>query len=156
MVATPYTGTGGYVDRPASRERAEREAADGTLSDRQTAILDTLHGCGVGGATWREIGARLNLHHGQVSGALSNLHTAGRVTMLRRTANRCHVYVHADYKYAFGLDERWDEPARTKTGVTRQRLQHLRQVCEQAVVDGWTYENRQRIVDALAALDTPV
>ena len=153
-LSTPYNGTGGYVERPASRERAEQEAADGTLSARQTAVLAALHECGVGGATWREIGTRLGLHHGQVSGCLSNLHTAGKVTMLRRTANRCHIYVHADYKYAFGLDERWDQPARTKTGTNRERLEHLRHVCQQAVVDGWTYDNRQQIVDALRALDT--
>jgi hypothetical protein len=38
---TPYQDTGGHAGSEASRERAETEAHDGTLADRQQRILIT-------------------------------------------------------------------------------------------------------------------
>ena len=145
--------TGGSVNRPASRQRARDEADDGTLTARQTAILNLLHEAGHHGMTWRDIGFRLGLHHGQVSGALSNLHACGQVTMLRATHNRCHPYVHGDYRHAWGIDERWDTPTRTRAGERRTAHEQLRHVCQQAVVNGWTDADHDAIVTALAALE---
>ena len=71
---TYYGQTGGFVARPASVDRAMREIATGKLSERQAQILDLLDDAGFCGLTWQGCGDLLGLHHGQISGALSNLH----------------------------------------------------------------------------------
>lgn len=153
----PYNGTGGYVNRPASKERAVREAKDGTLSARQQAVLQALREAGPTGATWRTLGQLLNLHHGQVSGVLSNLHKAGLVFMLRKQRdNRCHPYVVADYRHNYRDGEVWDRPVQTRAGERRQLLEQLLAQCYDASVLGWSnYHCTEisRIVDRVIAHD---
>lgn len=152
----PYNETGGYVNRPASQERAIREATDGTLSARQQAVLTALIEAGAAGATWRTIGQSLGLHHGQVSGALSNLHKAGVVFMLRRQENRCHPYVAFRYRWAYTDDQVWDEPVQTRAGQRKALLDDLHETCAMAVEWGFPagmQEAISMIVDRLAQHD---
>ena len=111
--------TTGSVDRPASRDRAQREANDGTAADRALQILNILtHE--PRGLTWGEVADRLGLHHGQASGALSNLHKTGRVFMLRTKRGKAHPYCHAHFRDAYPEAERFDTPAQTHAGKTRE------------------------------------
>lgn len=111
--------TTGSVDRPASRDRAQREANDGTAADRALQILNILtHE--PRGLTWGEVADRLGLHHGQASGALSNLHKTGRVFMLRTKRGKAHPYCHAHFRDAYPDGERFDTPAQTHAGKTRE------------------------------------
>jgi hypothetical protein len=89
--------TGGWSGTDTSQARARREAADGTLSARQTAVLRYLDDSGRSGATWKETADALDLHHGQASGALSNMHHSGRIRLLDLIRHRCHVYVLPEY-----------------------------------------------------------
>jgi len=142
---TPYNGTGGYVERPASMERAVREAEDGTLSARQQAVVDALCATGVKGATWRTLGQLLNLHHGQVSGVLSNLHKAGEVFMLREQQDRCHPYVLRIYRNMHNDDNVWDKPVETRAGQRKALLDNLYATCAKAVDDGWSWVLQEAI-----------
>lgn len=45
------------------------------------------------GITWRELAERTGWHHGQASGALSNLHRSGLAVRLAERRHRCGVYV---------------------------------------------------------------
>lgn len=120
----PYAGTAGYVNQPASKDRANREAATGEATERAKQILRTLaqHPAGL---TYQQVGDLLNLHHGQSSGALSILHKNGVVFMLRKKINRCHVYVHSDQRGKYEDAERIDEPASTVSGRRRKELEQL-------------------------------
>ena len=118
----PYNDTQGYVSRQASRERAVEEALSGTAEHRQRMVMGFLGSAGQRGATWKEVGTALNLHHGQVSGCLSVLHGAGRVFMLRSKRDKCHPYVSASFKSMFTDAERFDEPTRTRSGNMNERL----------------------------------
>lgn len=122
--ALTYAGTAGAVNQPASQQRAKREATSGAATERARLILAVLaelpHG-----ATWKQLGAVLGLHHGQVSGALSNLHKSGHVFMLHQQRDKCHLYVHAKFRVNYKPDERIDEPAQTKAGKRNQDIQRL-------------------------------
>lgn len=88
-----YAGTEGSSGSDASHERAEAEAADGTASARQRLILAELEYAGASGMTWRELGTNLGLHHGQVTGSLSNLHKGQKIARLTVKRDRCSLYV---------------------------------------------------------------
>lgn len=148
-----YNGTGGFVARPASRERAIREVQDGTLSARQKAIRVRLATAGRHGMTWKELGDLLGLHHGSVSGALSNLHKMGAVFMLREQRDRCHPYVHAMYRDWFAEDERYDEPVRTKRTQRNDLLEELLNTCREAVENGWSASMQQAVTSVVSMLD---
>ena len=103
-----YNGTQGFVPRQTSR-------------DRLTPNLETVHDAVVQkvlmGATWKEVATMLNLHHGQASGALSNLHRLGRVFVFSgERRDGCQVYVADVWRNAFQDDECLDSPAITKSG----------------------------------------
>jgi DNA-binding MarR family transcriptional regulator len=89
----PYAGTSGWSGSSTSRERAERQDKDGTTSKRQRAVLDALNTFGEHGATWTELGSLLDLHHGSISGVLSNLHREGLLCRLKTRRGRCQIYV---------------------------------------------------------------
>jgi len=119
-----YNNTQGYVNQPASKDRANREASTGISNERSERILATIiHNAD--GWTWKELGQHLGLHHGQISGALSNLHKAGMVFMLREQRNRCHPYVHANYRDQYSPDQRIDEPVRTSSNKRKDDLEEL-------------------------------
>lgn len=153
---TPYNGTGGYAGTDTSRERAEREAADGTLADRQHQILDYLLHCGVVGGTWHQLSIELELHHGQVSGALSNLHKAGEVFMLRQRHNRSHPYVHNKYRAFYSDAEVHDSPKTTKAGRRRVVIDELVAACRDAVDGGFTEERQSKIAELLGRYESSI
>ena len=124
-----YGETAGYVQRTSSKERAIREVKDGTLSKRQQLLLLFLEAAGTDGLTWHELANITGLHHGQVSGALSNLHSAGVVFMLRTQRNKCHPYVYKDFRNNFINAETHDEPVRTRSATRLALLSELLEVC---------------------------
>lgn len=124
----PYNNTEGYVSRQASRERAVEEAVSGIAAQRQRMVLAYLMRCGERGATWKEASTALNLHHGQISGCLSALHTGKKVFMLRQKRGRCHPYIHADYRSAYHDGQRFDEPAKTRSGDINQRIARANEI----------------------------
>jgi len=48
------------------------------------------------GATWYEVAEHLGIHHGSASGALSNLHKAGRIVRTTDRRGRSEVYMIAE------------------------------------------------------------
>lgn len=121
-----YAGTSGFVNQPASIARATTEAATGISTERAQKILNTIADS-FDGWTWRELAEQLHLHHGQISGALSNLHKSGHVFMLREQRNRCHPYVHSIYRDQYTPEQRIDEPVKTKSN---QRLTDLEELLD--------------------------
>ena len=93
----PYDGTEGWSGSDTSRERAYADATSGTASKRQRDILDHLGRFDTAGATWAEVAAALNLHHGQASASLSALHQAGRIERLVERRGRSQIYVLPQY-----------------------------------------------------------
>lgn len=97
--ALPYIdadgiATTGHVAAGPSRERAQREAEDGTAAARQRSILGMLKEAGSIGLTWKEIADKTGQHHGQVSGALSAMHKEGQIVALKMDRrNGSGVYV---------------------------------------------------------------
>jgi hypothetical protein len=121
----PYAGSSGHVDRDASEQRAVRERDSGVVSERAFTVLTELKLRGLSGGTWQELGSVLGLHHGQISGCLSVLHKAGRVFTTRAQRGRCHVYVHADFRYFYAATQRHDQPAVTKSTARREALEQV-------------------------------
>lgn len=89
----PFGGTEGWSGSDTSRERAYRDATDGTAGQRQRDVLDYLMGAEGYGATWSEVATGLSLHHGQASASLSSLHLAGRIERLKQRRGRSQIYV---------------------------------------------------------------
>lgn len=114
-----YGETAGFVSHGASRDRAVAEARSGAFTKRARQILDLLES-NPDGLTWRELGARLNLHHGQVSGALSNLHRREMVFMLHKQRDRCHPYVHVKFRDRYRILDRIDHPSTSTANVARR------------------------------------
>jgi len=121
-----YAGTSGYVNQPASLARAITEANNGTSTERARHIMTYL-AYKQEGMTWRQLAETMNLHHGQISGALSNLHKSGHVFMLRQQRNKCHPYVHSIYRDQYTPEQRIDEPVKTKSN---QRLTDLEELLD--------------------------
>lgn len=116
---TAYGDTTGYVNVDTSRDRAIAEADSGTVSYRARAILDILR-LHPDGLTWKELSDILDMHHGQVSGALSNLHRLGHVFMLTAKRNRSHPYCADKYRNWYDDHERIDKPTRTTASLLRE------------------------------------
>lgn len=126
----PYNGSAGHVARDASIDRAVRERDTGVVSERAFLVLAELNRRGSRGGTWQELGEALGLHHGQISGCLSVLHKAGRVFTTRAQRNRCHVYVHSEFRSGFDPDQRIDEPAVTRASARKQALEDVLSAAE--------------------------
>ena len=147
--ALTYAGTAGAVNQPASQQRAKREASNGAVTERARLILRLLE-AKPEGMTWKELGSVLNLHHGQVSGALSNLHKTGHVFMLQAQRNKCHPYCHATWRVNYTTDQRIDEPAQTKAGKRNADFQRLLQLIETGVAMGRIKDSEvQRLANQL-------
>jgi hypothetical protein len=107
----------GFVNRPASRDRAEYEKISGVWSDRKSLIWSEIMKAGSIGKTWRDL-ARIfpGLHHGQISGTLSKLHQEGKIFALRiKNEDRCHPYIDGAFRHFYHVRERFDEPIKTQT-----------------------------------------
>ena len=118
------------VQVPASQARAARLDRTGEFREWAEAVLRCLDGYGYQGATWQELGATLNLHHGQISGRLSKMHEHGLVFTLQTTRNHCHPYVHWKYRDCWRAEERRDAPVKTKAAQDAERLRRAREAAE--------------------------
>lgn len=96
--ALEYDRTEGHNAAPASVERAERRAADGTASQVQVLILGDLQRRGFLGSTCHEAEARLGISHESYTGARTNLHRRGDVMRLTERRDRRHVYVLPEFR----------------------------------------------------------
>lgn len=122
--AMPYSGTAGFVSQPASAQRAQSEARTGEATARARRVLSVLESHPAG-LTWKQLSTLMNLHHGQVSGALSTLHKSGHVFMLQTQRDRCHPYCHATHRLNYADAERIDQPTQTKAGKRKDDLEQL-------------------------------
>jgi len=148
----PYNGTGGFAKgSPTSQERAMREASSGALSRRQRLVLAYLERCGLTGATWQEAGEHLELHHGQISGALSNLHRAGLVFQIYTKRNKCLPYVHSCYRPYFS-DEARRDTVLTRRTPDKNEVGPLVFAALNAIADeyGINYESLRKIPEVEA------
>lgn len=150
---TPYRGTGGSVPREASIARAEHDVKSGKLGARQELVLSKLRRAGIIGATWKELGQELNLHHGQISGVLSNLHKEGRVFMLRHMRDGSHPYCHKGIQGHFQPEQIWKMPTRTSGTAYREAYWELREAVEACRKSGFSNTDINRLLDVLAGTD---
>lgn len=135
-----------HVQVTASRDRATRLAQSGEWTDRKVAILSMVFDACMHGLTWKEIADRTGLHHGQVSAVLSVLHRDGMVFALETTRQRCHPYVHAQWRDEFAAEVRRDTPARTKAGELREQIEQRDRLLDEmrrqwAVVEAYAFEH---------------
>lgn len=93
----PYAGSSGWSGSSTSKDRADREDSSGITGRRQREVLLLLREARENGMTWNEVGSRLGLHHGQVSGALTGLHKTGRIVRLSESRNRSKIYALAEF-----------------------------------------------------------
>jgi hypothetical protein len=95
----PYRGpSSGWSGTDTSQARAERRDTNGATRGLQGRLLRVVEGLGPRGITVAEARRLIpHEHHGSISGALSNLHLAGRLACLVDTRDRCHIYVTPDY-----------------------------------------------------------
>jgi hypothetical protein len=91
----PVRSYAGHSTGPSSSSEAMAYADAHSITAKvQRTVLNSLAERGKRGMTvsdFRHIYP--NLHHGQVSSALSALHLRGHIAMLEEKRNRCHVYV---------------------------------------------------------------
>lgn len=93
----PYNGTSGWSGSQASEQRAKQADSTGLTARRQLDTLNQLERAEAAGLTWQELAFHFGWHHGQASGALSNLHKGGHIERLVEKRNKCHVYVLPDW-----------------------------------------------------------
>lgn len=85
---------------------------------------------GKSGATYKEIGSVLELHHGQISGVLSNLHSQGLVFILRaKRKDGCAIYVSHLYRDAYQDAQVIDQPPQHTAKERQLILEELFQAC---------------------------
>ena len=141
----PYAGTEGHSESTASRDRAHSEAGDGTASARQTTILRCLQIRGERGATWNELAAALDLHHGQVTGSLSSLHKDGQISRLTERRGRSSIYVLPEFE-----DGRKTAPQGRRTAPERDLRPIIQEAIEEYMLDGFDGYCRQRDIPSTA------
>jgi len=121
----------------------------GSISERQRLILQALMYEGTNGATWKELGKHLNLHHGQISGALNGLHQLGFVFMLRTKKDGCHLYVSHLCRDQFTDEQVHDTPPPNKGKQRRQLLDDLFSECLKIRTNGSNDYRTSTISDLL-------
>ena len=102
LPVTPYNGTGGWSGTDTSKARAEYDVRTGNLSRTQLLVIKALGeaqylGCIVHDIKIPKKNGDGYMHHGSVSGALSNLHMNGKIDRLQLKRNGCHIYVLPQY-----------------------------------------------------------
>jgi hypothetical protein len=106
----PYNGTSGWSGTNTSENRALNNDRSGRTSEVQGEVIYQLGLSGGDGLTWKELSEYTDWHHGTVSGALSVLHKAGKISRLLETRNRCRVYVLTEYVYGRETDSQGRKP----------------------------------------------
>ena len=93
-----YNGTSGWSGSETSKQRALTEDASGKTAHVQQSVLHAVAAAGFSGVTVAELRDLFpGNHHGSISGALTNLHRAGRIMRLSETRDRCKIYVLPDF-----------------------------------------------------------
>jgi hypothetical protein len=149
-----YDGdTAGWSGTDTSRERAYAEKESGELSKRLEMIVERVKASGSAGMTWRELATETGLHHGQVSGALSNLHRKGLVFITDERRGRCHVYYHQHQAWRFL--KRYDSPPMTSRATKQALLEELWEVVEEMVAADVRYGTTisTKVIDVLERLE---
>jgi hypothetical protein len=111
MIKGAYNGTQGYVQVDTSIER---------LTPNLESVMVAINERDLQGMTWKELALYKGWHHGQASGALSNLHKLGYVFTTSEKRNGCHVYVDSVFNSWWEDEERNDKPVRTKASLNKQ------------------------------------
>lgn len=109
-----------FVERDASVLRAATLKRTRLYESRRQRVAQLLAERDVHGMTWRELGAAMGLHHGQISGLLSSMHAAGDLFALRAMRDKCHPYVLCAWRDRFSDDECIDQPATTSAARNRR------------------------------------
>lgn len=144
-----YNGRSGAVNASdTSRERADRDDAEGTTQARVNEVVQHLL-LRRDGMTWPELAAVLKLHHGQVSGCLSMMHKAGLVFALRAKRDKCHPYVHVSYRDTYAETERIDRPVKTKATQEKEALEALLRAVD-AILEANTWDTIRALRTARA------
>ncbi len=119
------------------------------ITERQRLILQALMYEGTDGLTWKQLGKILNLHHGQISGALNGLHQLELVFMLRTKKDGCHLYVSHLCRNQFADEQVYDAPPPNKGKQRRQLLDELFTECLDIRASGSNDYNTSAISDLL-------
>lgn len=106
----PYNNSSGWSGTDTSKNRADTQDVTGLTGKTQNDTLYELSLAGEDGLTWKELSQILDLHHGAVSGALSVLHKAGKISRLLETRSRCRVYVTNEYVLGRETDSQGRKP----------------------------------------------
>ena len=146
---TPYLGTGGSVPRDTSIARAAKDVKSGKLGERQNLVLKILRRVGDTGATWSELGIEMGLHHGQISGVLSNLHKEGRVFMLKETRLGSHPYCHQGIRGHFQAEQIYDTPTRTAGTVYKEAFYEVAGAAQACIDSGFTHKDSEALIEVL-------
>lgn len=141
----------GFVNRPASRDRAEHESRSGIWSNRKALILSEIMKAGSRGMTWRDLWKIFpNLHHGQISGVLSKLHQEGKIFALRsKRDDRCHPYIDESFRHLFDVHHRFDHPIKTQTSRDAEIGREVRRIFAKYPHIGATYFTELHFHDGL-------
>jgi hypothetical protein len=127
-----YEGTSGAVARQTSIDREAYERDAGETKARAIRVMVILNDYGAEGRTWKELQVvyearyKVQLHHGQISGLLSNLHKDGQVftsPLVKR--KNCFAYIDCRFKDQYEDGNRFDNPVQTKAGIRRAALEEL-------------------------------
>jgi hypothetical protein len=78
---------------------------------------------------WSDLAGILNLHHGQISSVLSNLHHAGVIFQTLTPRNRCLPYVHG--KFRDRHNDRRDEPIKRAQAVPPHAQQTIQDTIDE-------------------------
>lgn len=87
------TRTGGWSGAISSQERAVRDARTGRVRERQASVMAYMEQRKYMGVTHKDLTDHFQWHHGVTSGALSNLHGAGRIHRLALSREGSRIYV---------------------------------------------------------------
>lgn len=93
MIEYPNGHGSGHAGNDTSRERQQREDADGTTKRRQLQTLELVEAAGRWGITSAELENQLGVGHGQASSALSHLHRASKIARIKERRHRQEIYV---------------------------------------------------------------
>lgn len=150
------TATAGHAGSDTSRERAEREARDGTVGARQRKTLDLLSQARVRGLTWKDLSDATGWHHGQSSGVLSVLHKTGAIERLAARRDRCLIYVSPEYVGDRPISATKITQRMVDNSVLTEKDEAVLARCHQALGRANTYccVDRNDMVAVLAMIET--
>jgi hypothetical protein len=99
MSTLPAPGAPGwrpYADGTSGQQGEASTAAEPSRRLQLGPALAAVKRAGPKGITWTELAWLAHTHHGQASGALSNLHRSGLILRLAERRGRCGIYVTPD------------------------------------------------------------